>query len=170
MKERWICLDASENGLRASSGKYIQIFLNGNVSNVEIEELKGRLSAERSLREGLTNLTFPVSIPEDRMIQIEWRSGYVHIKPGLSRLIDVFSKQGVRVEEDVRMKRNFANYASWSREELDDKIRQLLEKGEEFGAHSLVKMALKMNNAQTRAYIETLRRGRGSGETQKKID
>jgi hypothetical protein len=107
-------------------------------------------------------------MPEDQMIQIEWRNGKVHMKPRLSRLIEVFSKHRVRVEGGVKVESDFANYASWSREELDDKIRQLLERGEEIAACSLVKMALKMNITQARGYIETLRRGRGAGAIDEK--
>ena len=123
--------------------------------------VKAMLSAEKTIREGMTSMDYPVSIPEDRMIQILWRSPKAHITPRISQMIEVFSKQRVRVEADIKTESDFTDYKPWSREELDNKIRLLLENGDDLAAHALVKTALNMNTTQSHAYIKTLLLGRG---------
>jgi hypothetical protein len=42
VKERRVCLDGPDNAPQGASGTYVEIFLNGNISNAEIEKLKER--------------------------------------------------------------------------------------------------------------------------------
>jgi len=137
--------------------KQLEIFLNATPTDAEVEAFKARLTAERVFRENTVTHDYPVSMPEDRVIRIEWGGAKAHVRPRIARALEVFSKQHVRVEGGIKRASDFTDYASWSREELDGKLRQLLDRGEVMAGHGLAKEALKLNTTQARAYLVGLR-------------
>jgi hypothetical protein len=142
-----------------------QRHLDLHIKTESLEPLRERLKYERSVKtykdSGVSKSStkarhYPVSVPEDKIIRIQWRSPGTHVVPGIKKAVDLLSRNHVSIEPVQRKDRDFTSKNVESGTKADDKILELAERGKIFAATRLAKRVYNYDTTEARKFIDSL--------------
>ena len=131
-------------------------------AGTDLAELRTVLDRERTLRaKGQAWRHYPVSIVDDRVLRIEWRTSFAHVVPGLGDAITLLPER-TPVREETRGMVDLGGVGrSLDPGEARRQVRMLAEQGNVMHATLLAKRAFGLSTTDARAYVEGLVGGGG---------
>jgi hypothetical protein len=142
-----------------------QTYLDLLIKAVNLQPLRKRLKYERSIKTyknsgiykyGTKSHHYPVSVPEDKIIRIQWRGPGSYITPGVKKAADLLARQHIIIRPVQRQFCDFTKRAVQEGAKADDKILELAEKGKIFAAIRLAKQVYDYDTTQARQFVESL--------------
>lgn len=123
----------------------------------DLQELKNLLKYEHNINiKGKSNyLHYPVSVVDDKIIRIEWKSRNSKIAPDISSAVAILSRQ-VNKETDIYKKEDFTNPEVLHRKDLEDKILELCREGNTITAVKIVMTAYNWNTTKAKEFVDKL--------------
>jgi hypothetical protein len=122
------------------------------------EEIQKGLSRESRIRESVTSLHYPVSMPNKQTLKLEWSSYQSKVAPGIKHALDLFSQRQIRILDPNAIEEDYTRYESWDQEHLNHRLKKLLEQGHTMEANILARKALGLDSTQSHKFIEDLRK------------
>lgn len=122
-----------------------------------LEELQQQLKYERNIKiKGKSSYKHcPVSIVDNKIIRIEWKSKRAAVIPGINSAIKALD-QFVSREIDVYEREDFVSPKALQRKDLEDKILELAEQGNTSAATKIAMKAYNWNFTQAHEFVEEL--------------
>lgn len=142
-----------------------QTFLDLFIKEVNLQPLRERFKYERSIKtyknsgvykHGTKSLHYPVSVAEDKIIRIQWRSPATHITPGIKKAADLLARQHITIRPVQRQFRDFTKSIVQEGAKPDDKTLELAERGRILAAIQLTKQVYGYDTTQARQFVESL--------------
>jgi len=136
-----------------------------HIKTESLQPLQERLKYERSVktykessvcRSSTKARHYPVSVPEDKIIRIQWRSPGTHVVPGVKKTIDILARNHVAIEPVQRQDRDFTAKAIEGGAKAEDKILELAERGKILAATRLAKRVYDYDNTEARKFVDSL--------------
>ena len=131
----------------------------------DLSELKERLKYERNLKAKkvksvVTYRTkthhYPVSVIDNNIIRIEWKSPASIITPGIKKVIDLLQRQGITIEPKKHEVNDFTKINSKDDKQNEEKILQLAQNGNILAATKLARRVYNYNTTQAKEFVEGL--------------
>lgn len=140
------------------------IFLDLALPKADLAPLKELLRTERSITPPTVGKFFksrskanhyPVSVVDDRIIRIEWRSPSDHVTPGIKKAIDFLRNERIRIDppqnETVDLTQSSADQSK-----AEDQILYLAERGDLIAATRLARRNLGLSLPEARRFVKEL--------------
>jgi hypothetical protein len=133
--------------------------------NDDLWELKERLRYERNLKSKkdksiVTYSTkthhYPVSVIDNNIIRIEWRSPASIITPGIKKVINLLQRQGITIEPKKHEVNDFTMTNSQDDKKNEENILRLAESGNILAAIKLTRRTYNYNITQAKQFVEGL--------------
>lgn len=98
---------------------------------------------------------YPVSVIDNRVVRIEWRSLRDAVTPGIKKALVKLSEEGIRIEtlqkEVIDLTRGKDN-----KKQMEDNILYLAERGNTLAAVKLARKVYGLNLAEAKVFVEDL--------------
>ena len=152
------------SGLNSSRQTSYHTFLDLNLRERDLSPLQEQLKKERNTKAPQTGrfiksrskaMHYPVSVAGPDTIRIEWRSPHDQIQPGIKKVIELFSRNGIKIEPLSKEVLDMTLTSS-EKAELEDRILFLAQRGETIAAIKLVRKAMGMNLTDAKKFVEEL--------------
>ena len=130
-----------------------------------LQSLQERLKYERSVKKyrdsgiyktGIKAHHYPVSVPESKMIRIQWRGSGSYIVPSIKKAADLLARQNIIIKPVQRQTRDYTKKTIQDGARADDKILELAERGKIFAAIRLTKQVYDYDTTEARQFVESL--------------
>jgi len=142
-----------------------QTHLDLHIKTESLQPLQERLKYERSIKtykdSGICKSStkanhYPVSVPDNNTIRIQWRSPGTHIIPGIKRAADLLARQQVIIKPVQRRTSDYTKKGVQDSEKADERILELAERGKIFAATRLAKQVYDYDTTQARKFVDSL--------------
>jgi hypothetical protein len=142
-----------------------QRHLDLHIKTESVQPLRERLKYERSVKaykdsgvykSGTKARHYPVSVPEDKIIRIHWRSPGTFVTPGVKKAADLLARNHVTIEPLQREDRDFTTKAVEGGAKADDRILELAERGKVLAATRLAKRVYNYDTTEARKFVDSL--------------
>lgn len=140
-------------GTKIESFTYLEITLKTS----EVKELKERLNYERDVRtKTLTYHHYPVNLHNDNKIRVEWKSAKTRVTPGIYQALEIFSDHQIKVKPKESDNKDYQQIVGITKEETEERILDLVQKGDKTGAIILVKKFYNFNTTDAVEFVRSL--------------
>lgn len=139
-------------------------FLDLSIAEQNLIPLREQIRYERNLKLPPTgkfikssgkSQHYPVSVVENRVVRIEWRSPYDIVTPGVKKALVKLREQGIKIEalkkEVIDLTRDRADQNC-----MEDNILHLAERGNLLAATKLARRTLGMSLTEAKVFVEDL--------------
>lgn len=135
---------------------YLEITL--KTSDVkELKELKERLNYERNVITKKTQYHhYPVNLHNDNKIRVEWKSAKTRVTPGIYQVLEIFSDHQIKVKPKESDNKDYQQIVGTTKEEMENRILDLVQKGDKIGAIVLVKSFYNFNTTDAVKFVQSL--------------
>jgi len=99
---------------------------------------------------------YPVSVPADKIIRIQWRRPSSHIVPNIRKAVDLLERQRVVIRPVQRETCDYTAGSVRNEAKPDDKILELAEKGNIIAATRLAQQVYDYDTTQAREFVNSL--------------
>lgn len=140
----------SDGGVERERVVFLEICLKSDAA-----ALRDRLAYEQNLtlKRGATWRDYPVSVVDDRVIRIEWKSARNRIRPGIESVLGALG-QSTRIESGEGQARGVISAAGRAR--LDSEILQLAQSGRTMQAIKAARKAYGYDLNEARRFVNQL--------------
>jgi hypothetical protein len=128
------------------------------LAKVDLSSLEGCLRHEKTVKAKTKHHHYPVSIPDVCTVRVRWRAPDTHTVPKIDIAIQEFTARGVRLEEAQAEDRDLQPSPSDSREQMEEKILELVENGRKIQAIGLARKTYGMSLREAKDFVEGLLR------------
>jgi hypothetical protein len=136
-----------------------------HIKTESLKLLQERLKYERSVKtykdSGIYKSStkarhYPVSVPDDKIIRIQWRGSGSFVTPGVKKAANLLARNHVVIKPVQRKDRDFTTKAIEGGAKADDKILELAERGKILAATRLAKRVYNYDTTEARKFVESL--------------
>jgi len=151
-------------GPRNSKRTSFHTFLDLSIMENDLGPLREQIKYERNLKmpptgkfikQSSRSKHYPVSVVDDRVVRIEWRSHTEFITPRIKKALVKLSEEGIRIEtlqkEVIDLTRGKDN-----KKQMEDNILHLVERGKTLAAVRLARKAYGLSLVEAKAFVEDL--------------
>jgi hypothetical protein len=140
---------------------YLDLFIHGGNLHPLHERLRYERTAKVTKDRGVCKVStkavhYPVSVPEDRTIRIQWRCPSSHVVPGIKKAADALARQRVTIRPMQRQVNDYTKTSSADGEKPEAQILELAEKGKIIAATRLAKKVYDYDTTEARQFVEGL--------------
>jgi len=151
----------SQNKTTTEFRKYLDLFVNSD----NLQQLKERLKYERTTK--VTTQTkigkrsskihhYPVSIVDNKIIRILWKSPSSHVKPGIDKAANLLERLRVTIKPTQSQVNNYTKGAVQEGAKAEEKILELAEQGKTIAATRLAQRVYNYDMAQAKKFVDSL--------------
>jgi hypothetical protein len=160
-KQKITCEAARSEGPTTEHHTYLDLLIRGQDLQPLRESLKyertAKVTKDRIICKTSTKAVhYPVSVPDDRTIRIQWRCPSSHIVPGVRKVVDVLVRQRVNVRAMERQVKDYTKAGLAKGKESEAKILELAEKGKTIAATRLASKVYNYNTTEAKQFVEGL--------------
>ncbi len=151
----------SENKTTTEFQKYLDLFVKPD----NLQQLKERLKYERAAKVTIQTRIgkksskshhYPVSVVDNKVIRILWKSPSSHVKPGIEKVVNLLDRQRVTINPTQSRAKNYTQSAVEKGAGADEKILELAKQGKDIAARRLTQQVYGYDMKQARKFIEDL--------------
>jgi len=156
-----LCYPGSENKTTTEFQKYLDLFVNAD----NLQHLKERLKYEHTAKVTIQTRIgkksskshhYPVSVVDDKVIRILWKSPSSHVKPGIDKVVNLLDHQRVKINPTQSLVNNYTKGAIKEGANADEKILELVRQGKSIAARRLTQQVYDYDMKQAREHIDNL--------------
>ena len=143
-------------GKRNSKTLSFHSFLDLCIMKQDLSPLKQQITYERNIKiKSVSSAHYPVSIAEEHIVRIEWRSHHDYVTPGLKKALAALSAEGIRIES-LNKETVDLTITPTDKNAMETKILRLAEQGENIAAIRLTRKVYGLSLSEAKNFVEGL--------------
>ena len=139
-------------------------FLDLHIASGDLAALKNWLKYERTvkvtsgkaIKTSSRSRHYPVSVVDNRIIRVEWRSPQDVVVPGIKKAIALLARHNISIAALNKEVLDLTDNSEKGQRRMDDKILLLAERGNLMAAAKLARRAYKLSLTEAKQFVEDL--------------